>query len=273
MSFPKIMALIPVLSPDSRVADIVSRVVTDHCLAAHARSWKRLRWLVRERPATAVVLDSAAFPDMPRPDERIADLRRRFPSLGLVLVFRPEIDRFILLRLGRAAIDNLELVPGNAVRTEVYRALRRAEGRGARSRVLRAIGIGVPSAERQVIRAALEGALMGWTAGDLAERAGWSRPHLSVRLKAHGLPSTGKLLRWSKLLHAGQWLAEPGRSAESVSRQLEYANGPVFRRALRNYLDATPTEIRDRGGLDFVLERFLDVCGLTASVRTELSVA
>lgn len=273
MSFSKIMALIPVLTPDSRVADVVSRATPDRAVVAPTRSWERLVWLVRERPATVVILDSAGFPDAPQPDERIADLRRRFPSLGCVVVFRPETDRIMLLRLGRAAIENLELVPWKSVRSEIFRALARAESRGTRSRVLRSVGIGVPKPELQVIRAALEGALLGWAADDLAERAGWSRAHLSVRLKTHGLPSTGKLLLWAKLLHAGQWLAEPGRSAESVSRQLEYANGPVFRRALRNYVDATPTEVRERGGLDFVLERFLDVCGLDDSVRGELSVA
>lgn len=267
------MALIPVLTPDSRVADVVSQATLDRAVVAPTRSWERLFWLVKERPATSVVLDSAGFPDAPTPDERIADLRRRFPSLGCVVVFGPETDGITLLRLGRAAIENLELVAGRSVRSEIPRALGRAESRGTRSAVLRAVGMGVPKPERQVIGAALEGALLGWSADDLAVRAGWSRAHLSVRLKSHGLPSTGKLLLWARLLHAGQWLAEPGRSAESVSRQLEYANGPAFRRALRNYVDATPTEVRDGGGLDFVLERFLDVCGLDASVRSELSVA
>lgn len=267
------MALIPVLSPDPSVAEAVSESVSDRYLVARASSWERLSWLVRERPAVAVVLDSAWFPEVPQPDERIADLRRKFPSLGCVVVARPGMDRIVLLRLGRAAIRNLELIAVRSVRSEVARAVAQTTGTGVRSQVLRTIGVRLPRPERQVVRAALDGALLGWQADDLAERAGWTRAHLSVRLKSRGLPSTGRLLLWAKLLHAGQWLSEPGRTAESVSRQLEYANGAVFRRALRNYVEATPTEVCEQGGLAFVLERFLDVHGLGDSVRGELSVA
>ena len=57
--------------------------------------------------------------------------------------------------------------------------------------------------------------------------------------------------------------SEKGRTGESVSRQLEYANGSTFRRALRSYLGTTPTQVRERGGLPFVLSRFMVECGFT----------
>ncbi len=267
------MALIPVLSPDARLAEVVSEATSDRHVVARSTSWDRLQWLVRERPATGVVLDTGGLPAVPEPDEAIADLRRRFPSLGLVLVFRPHADRIMLLRLGRASITNLEVIPAGGVRQEVARALAKAEVAGVRATVLRALGIRMPPPQRNVVRAALEGALLGWKTDALAEWAGWTRPHLSVRLKEAGLPSAGSLLLWARLLHASHWLAESGRSAESVSRQLGYANGPVFRRALRNYLGATPTQVVEQGGLDFALRLFLDECGLGDSVRETLSVA
>ena len=67
---------------------------------------------------------------------------------------------------------------------------------------------------------------------------------------------------WAKLLHAGRWLGDPGRTGESVSWQLEYSSGAGFRRALRNYTGATPMEIREAGGLEPVLDAFLATCGL-----------
>ena len=67
---------------------------------------------------------------------------------------------------------------------------------------------------------------------------------------------------WAKLLHAGRWLGDPGRTGESVARQLEYSNGSAFRRALRNYTGATPMGIREAGGLEPVLNAFLERCGL-----------
>ncbi|MDH3270247.1 MAG: helix-turn-helix domain-containing protein [Gemmatimonadota bacterium] len=267
------MALLPVLSPDFSLPYAVSTLVPDHFSVARATTWDRLLWLVRERPATAVIIDGVAMTHAPPPEERVAQLRRRFPSLGCIFVSQRATDRVTLLRLGRAAVSTLELVPVDDLAGETRRAVSRVTASGTHARVVRAVGSRLPRAERGVLRAALDGALLGWRADELSARAGWTRAHLSVRLRGRGLPSAGHLLLWARLLHAGRWLTDPGRSAESVSRQLGYANGGVFRRALRNYVQATPTEVRERGGLEFVLGRFLDVCSLGDSVRLERSVA
>jgi AraC-like DNA-binding protein len=124
-----------------------------------------------------------------------------------------------------------------------------------------------------VIRSALNGVQLGWSSDELADRAGFTRAHLSVRLKACGLPSAGHLLLWAKLLHAGRWLTDPARSAESISRQLEYSSGAALRRALHNYVGRTPTTVKHGGGLRVVLRRFLDECGLGDSLLGERSVA
>jgi len=144
---------------------------------------------------------------------------------------------------------------------------------GTASVVARAVTSHLPSRESMAIRMALEGVQRAWSTEDLAARLGVTRPHLSVRLKSVGLPSAGHLLIWAKLLHAGRWLTDPGRSAESVSRQLDYSSGAAFRRALRTYLGATPTEVKEKGGLRLVLGRFLDACGLGDSVVLGRSVA
>jgi AraC-like DNA-binding protein len=123
------------------------------------------------------------------------------------------------------------------------------------------------------LRMAMEGVQRTWTTGGLARVMGLSRPHLSVCLKAAGLPSAGHLLVWSRMLHAGRWLADPGRTAESVSRQLEYSSGAAFRRALRGYTGATPSQVRASGGLPFVLDRFMALCGLGGRRRDDRSVA
>ena len=104
------MPLITVLTRDPMVEQAVRMPMrADHEVAV-TRSWSRLLWLVRERPATAVVLDSGAFARGYGPDEAVAGLRRRFPSVATIFVLRPHLDPVALLRLGRAGIENLAWV-------------------------------------------------------------------------------------------------------------------------------------------------------------------
>jgi len=273
MSFPKIVMLIPVLTCDAELVTAAGAGVREPTSMTGAASWDRLLYLVRERPVVTVVLDSAALPGVPGPEEKVADLGRRFPSLGCVVVSRPRTNPMTLLRLGRAGIGHVELVDWVDVRRYLQRAVARSAAGSCTAHVLRAITARIPLAERQVVRAALDGALAGWSAPELAACAGWTRPHLSARLRQCGLPSTGRLLLWARMLHAAHWAVEPGRTGESISRQLGYTDGPALRRALRSHLEVTPTELRERGGLRYALPRFLDVCGLHGSVRADLSVA
>lgn len=266
------MAFITALTRDRAVFAAAQTAVGDRSSVAGARTWDRLTWLVRERPVTGVVLDSAVLPRGPELTEALTTLLSRFPSLGTVLVAR-RLDPVTLLRLGRASISGLVLTELDDVAHDMPRLFARASDRSTVAAVARRLGSRLGSAERGVVRAALDGALIGWTADELAAHCGWTRAHLSVRLTAKGLPSAGHLLLWSKMLHAGRWLPEPGRSAESVSRQLEYSSGAAFRRALKNYLSATPTEVIEAGGFEYVLARFLDVCGLADSVVDDRSVA
>lgn len=267
------MMLIPILTCDVRLVTAARAAVHEPMSMTGVGSWDRLLYLVRERPVVSVVLDGAALPGVPGPEEKVADLSRRFPSLGCVVVSRPRTNPMTLLRLGGAGIAYVELVDWADVRRYLQRAVARSAAGSCTAQVLRAMAARIPLAERQVVRAALTGALAGWSAPDLAARAGWTRPHLSVRLRDCGLPSTGRLLLWARMLHAAHWCVEPGRTGESISRQLGYADGPALRRALRSYLEVTPTELRERDGLRYALPRFLDVCGLRDSLRADLSVA
>jgi len=253
------------------VRDALRASLGTHSVAT-ARSWERLLWLVRERPVTGVVIDSEAVPPDVAADAAIGELRRRFPSLATVLVARPETDPLSLFRLGRAGIGGLVLQPADRL-GGVTEALRRALASGLEALVTRAVSPYLPRRETHALRLALEGVQHGWSADELAEHCGSSRAHTSVRLRACGLPSAGHLLIWARLLHAGRWLADPGRTAQSISRQLEYSSGAAFRRALRNYVGMTPTEVRWFGGLAPVLSRFLDECGLPDSLQGDLSVA
>jgi len=267
------MPLLSVLTHDPSVRAALTSPSGGTLSVAATRSWDRLLWLLRERPITAVVIDSAALPADFDHLAAVAELRRRFPSLGTVLIARPDLDPIGLFRLGRAGISDLVLIPLDDLAGGLHRGIVRSAVRSTLSFVARMLSGRLPSMEHEMVRLALDGVQLGWNAEDLAARVGWTRAHMSVRLRARGLPSAGHLLTWAKLLHAARWLEDPGRSAESISRQLEYSSGAAFRRALRNYVGGTPTSVRERGALRHVTDRFLDVSGLRDSLGTGHFVA
>lgn len=250
------MSFLAVLSRDSGLRTAVRSVLEPRHSVATAGSWSRLIHLVSERPVTGVILDQAGLHRSLGAEGALALLTSRFSSLALVMVARPDADPNTLLRLGKAGAQRLVLVRADDLEVDVPRAVALTLVRGAKALVTRSVSPYLPARETRAVQCALDGALRGWGAEEVARRMDLSRPHLSVCLREVGLPSVGHLLTWSRLFHAGLWLRDSGRSAESVSRQLDYSSGAAFRRALKNYTGATPTQVKGSGGLDFVLRRF-----------------
>ena len=255
------MSFLALFSRDRTLAATLDRSAGGLHALVRSPSWPGLVRLVRERPVTVALVDLA---EAHGAEEGLVELRALFPHLGLVLMARRHDDPVALFRLGRSGIRNLILLSVDQLERELPRTLGRAAEDGTASLVARRLAAYLPRRELRTLRIALDGVHQRWSADDFAERIGLSRPHLSVRMKRLGLPSTGHLLTWAKLLHAGRWLEEPGRTGESVSRQLEYSSGSAFRRALKEYTGGTPTQVAERGGLEFVLGRFVERCGLHA---------
>jgi AraC-like DNA-binding protein len=256
------MGFFAVFSKDSDLRAMVRRSLEASHSVADTASWERTLHLVKERPVTAVVLDQAALGPAGGAESALAVLNARFGTLAVVLVARPDADPNTLLRLGRTASGGLVLVRVDDLAADVPRVADRALTRSVGALVTRAVSPYLAAREVRAVRGTLDGAVRGWSAEEVAARLGATRPHVSVLLSAVGLPSLGRLLTWCKLLHAGRWLEDKGRSAQSIARQLDYSSGAAFRRALRNYTGTTPTAVRESGGLAFVLDRFLRACAL-----------
>lgn len=265
------MALIAVLSRDRTVQGAAGQW-PGASLVTVTRSWERLNWLALERPVTHVVLDHDVFCDETEIRPALLDFTARFPSVGMTLVASTGLDPHLAFDLGEL-VTGLAFGRYESVQRGLNRELRGAARSDTAAQVQQAFGVHLTPFGRSAIRAAMAGAVLGWSAETFAAHSGWTRAHLSVRLRSEGLPSAGHLLIWARLLHAGRWLREPGRSAESVARQLDYTDGSAFRRALRNYLGTTPTGLIQEGGFVYVLRHFLDVCGLDDSVLERRSVA
>lgn len=241
---------------------------------ARTPSWAGLTRLVRERPVTTTLVHASSFRAGRPADHALREFRGLYPHQALVVIAGGAEDPVGLFHLGRAGIPGLILLATDRLEAELPRAIAGSRQGSVPAVVTRAVGSQLPRRDLQAVRIALEGLHRRWSAEEFAAVVGLSRPFLSERLKERGLPSAGHLLIWVRLLHAARWLGEPGRTGESVSRQLEYSSGAAFRRAMKSYTGATPTEVVDRGGLDFVLRCFLDRCGLEEPrSRVRVSVA
>ncbi len=251
------MALLAVLCGDRALEGRLRQLLEPRHTLAHTSSWGGVGRLVRERPVTGAILDLGAVAPHPSREGALFAFRTRFPHLGLVLLVRRHRDPFTLFRLGKAGIRNLILLNVEDLELELSRALARASEGSASSLVTRFLSPYLPRRELDLAFRAMDSVHRRWSAEEMALKVGLTRPYLSERLKESGLPSLGHFLLWTRLFHAGHWLEEPGRTGESVGRQLEYSSGAAFRRALRHYTGATPTEIREGGGLRVVLQSFL----------------
>lgn len=256
------MALFAAYSRDRGSRTDLERALTPEHALLGASSWDGFVRLVRERPATLGLVDLEALVGSRGARRELAELRRSFPSLPIVILARVGFDPGLLFQVGRAGVGALAVLGAEGGDPHLLRVVAGARARGASVLVTRAVAPYLPRRELKAVHLAMEGIHRRWSAEEYAERIGLSRPFLSERLKASGLPSAGHLLLWARLLHAGHWLTDPGRTAESVSRQLEYSSGAAFRRALKGYTGATPSEVAERGGLSFVLDCFKASCGL-----------
>lgn len=267
------MASVVLLTRDHAVHQAATHALRVEHGVAGVVTWAKLLWCVREHPVTCAIIDGSALPRR-NPDGALLELRHEYPSVPTVLVARHDMTAHTLFRLGRAGLSDLVLLPLDGMALDLPGTVRKAlVAKSTAAVVTRAVSPSLPRRELGALRLAVEAVERGWDTDELATRAGLTRAHLSVRLRGRGLPSAGHLLTWARMLHAGCWLADPGRTGESVSRQLSYSSGAAFRRALKNYVGVTPTEVIQEGGLVRVLERFVQACDLQVPPRVLGSVA
>ncbi|GMR12107.1 MAG: hypothetical protein BMS9Abin29_0295 [Gemmatimonadota bacterium] len=256
------MALIGIFSRNPALRNQIRGALAPLHGVVDASTWDVFLRTVRERPVGGLLVHldeegrGGRWTIAP-----LLEVRRRFPSVGLIPVLDDTRNPQVLFELGKAGFEHLVLMSVGGLEWELRRWVARAGLLGVPATVLRALSSFVPPREMGAVKTAVDGVHKCWSAEEFSEVVGLSRPFLSERFKRCGLPSVGHFLVWVRLMHAAQWLPDPGRTGQSVSRQLQYSSGAAFRRALQNYVGNTPTQVAERGGLSYVLGRFMTACG------------
>ncbi|HEU4557713.1 MAG TPA: helix-turn-helix domain-containing protein [Longimicrobium sp.] len=218
--------------------------------------WDELGVALRRAPGTAV---SVVDPYDPR-GELAAELRALLDDLpsATVLAACPvdparADDLRTLLKWGVAdviALGREDSAPALA------RRIRAVQGRTIHRLLRRALPRGVPSRARSLLTTAAETVAAGGQAPELAAALGVNERTVPRWFERADLPPPRRLLAWLRLLLAAELLDDPGRSVASVARACGYASEVSLKAALRQFMGAPPSELRERGAFETAASLF-----------------
>jgi AraC-like DNA-binding protein len=251
-----IVALLP--QPD-RLRRLQAAIRGRHHIAP-CDDWGTLRRVCDTQPVSMAIFDLFARGELGL--EPVRQLRRLFPRLitvAYVGVPAPERVRD-LFDAGRAGIDGLVLADRDDAPDRFAALLEQAEARSVASK-LRSVLVGVHPHVRDATLITVTRAHERLTPEVLARTLSLSRRALVRRLADAGFPPPRRLITWGRLVVAGQLLEDPLRSADAVSLALDFPSGSAFRNTCQRYLGATPSQLRARGGAEYVIARMLEDSG------------
>jgi AraC-like DNA-binding protein len=94
------------------------------------------------------------------------------------------------------------------------------------------------------------------TVADAAAALGVHRKTLVNQCARSQLPPPAIVLGWCRLFLVAALLERRSYTVERIANELDYASSTALRNTIRRYVGATASEVRERGGLRFVLECF-----------------
>jgi len=218
-------------------------------------SWDAVRRLCEGEAVSLAVLD--LYADGAMDLDPVRQLRRLYPRLVTVayVSVRPERIRDIF-DAGRAGLDGLIIADRDDAPTDLWAILEQAETRSVASGLRTALAHCDPTV-RDAVLVAVTRAHENLTGSRLAKLLQVPRRTLSQRLQVGGYPPPLRLLTWGRLIVAAQMLDDLNRSADAVSAALKFPSGSAFRNTCQRYVHATPTELRQRGGAEYVVSLLL----------------
>lgn len=248
------MGIIAALLPQhDRLRRLQMAVARRHQIVPCA-DWNELRRVCELQPVSITVFDLYAGGELGL--EPVRQLRRLYPRL-ITVVYMPVAgpDRqHDLFDAGRAGIDGLVIAERDDAPDRFAALLEQAEARSVASK-LRAVFADVPVLVRDAILLSVTRGHERLTPEVLARALNLGRRALVRRLADAGFPPPRRLITWGRLILAAQLLEDPLRSADAVAAALNFPSGSSFRNTCQRYLSATPSQLRARGGAEYVIAR------------------
>jgi len=249
------LARLTVLQPDPLARARLRDALGEQHELTEAPDWPSLRQQLLSGSGDGCVVDPFVT-DPSIPASELARLRVHRPHL-VVVVFADFTGRGGMVAEFSEVLDDI-IVAGveddpYTIRSVVEEALGRALAR----RVLAEVVSQIPEIESEALGWAIEHTSDDPDVDDLARGLGTTAEALQRLLHASGAVSARRALLWGRLFRAAQMLGREGRTVTRAALALGYTSDSALRRALRDHLGMSPTEATERGGVSFIVERYL----------------
>ena len=246
------MSIIAALLPNQDRLRRLQTAIRGRHQIAPCPDWSALHRLCETQPVSTAVFDLFATGEMSI--EPVRQLRRLFPRLITVAyVSVSSHDRIRdIFDAGRAGIDGLVIADRDDAPDRFTALLEQAEARSVASK-LRTLFADIHPLVRDAVLIAVTRAHERLTPEILARSLSLGRRALVRRLSDAGFPPPRRLITWGRLIVAAQLLEDPLRSADAVSLALDFPSGSAFRNTCQRYLHCTPSQLRQRGGAEYVI--------------------
>ncbi|HEY9229014.1 MAG TPA: helix-turn-helix domain-containing protein [Gemmatimonadaceae bacterium] len=249
------MGVIVTLLPNAKHVQRLRTAIRDRHELIVCESWSSLVETCGRQPVRMAFIDLFAG-GQPNFD-RIRYLKERLPRLTIVAYVEFTADRaYDLFDAGRQGIDGLVLADQHDSPRALLALVEQAESRSLGAIVRKSME-GVDATARDALLLAVTRAHERLSPEGLARLLALPRRTVSGRLRRAGFPSAQRLLTWGRLIVAAHLLEDAHRSADRISRSLEFPSGGAFRNTCQRYLRASPHEIRARGGAAYVIRTML----------------
>ena len=246
------MSFIAALLPNQDRLRRLQTAIRGRHQIAPCPDWNALHRLCETQPVSTAVFDLFASGEMSI--EPVRQLRRLFPRLITVAyVSVGSHDRIRdIFDAGRAGIDGLVIADRDDAPDRFSALLEQAEARSVASK-LRTLFAYIHPLVRDAVLITVTRAHERLTPEILARSLSLGRRALVRRLSDAGFPPPRRLITWGRLIVAAQLLEDPLRSADAVSLALDFPSGSAFRNTCQRYLHCTPSQLRQRGGAEYVI--------------------
>ncbi len=254
------MGLLAALLPTPRALTRLDGAIGSMHEILSCSTWAALSQICTEHPVDVAVID--LYADGTPNFDALRRLRTRLGTVSVIayVALLPERSRD-LFDLGRAGVVGVLLTDIDDRPRTIQQVIERAQARGAAADLRRHLAE-QSTLVRDAVLVAVTRAHEDLTGQRLADILTCSRRTLSNALAEVGFPPPAKVVTWGRLIVAAQLLSDRQRSADAVARALAFPSGSAFRNTCQRYLGLRPNEIRDAGGADAVVDRFLAEAGL-----------